>query len=345
MNVIGNNMKRIRKLQGLSLQQAAIKLNMTATGVQKYENGKIVPNSSKLITIANAYDVKASELLKKLPTITMKFNSFRKRNKLTGRKLDVVKDIILSEVQKNIEILSLNNIEYNTPLVNYTCNHIDEVDNIVEKFRTDFLNISIKQPVTNLTDILESMGIVIIYINNHIEYFDSFDGLSETVNKVPIIVLKKNQSDGARQRFTLAHELAHLILNINPELDEEKVCNKFASSLLLPKEAIINEIGKSRNQILFRELEILKQKYKVSYTAINYRLKDLNIISEYQYKNIQIKLTQTIGKNDPNPIEPEVSLHYEKSIHRLYAEDIITISKASEYLGISIEQYNKQINS
>ena len=76
------------------------------------------------------------------------------------------------------------------------------------------------------------------------------------VNNIPIIVLLDDMKDGARQRFTIAHELGHLILiTNNNDLDEEKLCNRFASSLLMPKEAIINEFGYSRGKINFYELK------------------------------------------------------------------------------------------
>ena len=154
-----------------------------------------------------------------------------------------------------------------------------------------------------------------------------------------------NIKDGARQRFTIAHELGHLILNIKgKEIDHEKLCNRFASALLMPKEAVINEFGKARKNINFFELTAFKNEYKVSYTAIIYRLKDLNIISEYLYKNLNIFLSQKIGKKDPKPIESEKSYQFKKLIYKLEADEIISISKACELLGVTIDEYNNETN-
>ena len=63
-------------------------------------------------------------------------------------------------------------------------------------------------------NILENLGIIIIQIKNPDNRFDDFDGLSEIVNNIPVIVILDGIKDGARQRFTIAHELGHLILNI-----------------------------------------------------------------------------------------------------------------------------------
>ena len=113
----------------------------------------------------------------------------------------------------------------------------------------------------------------------------------------------------------------------------------------MPKEAVINEFGLSRNHINFFELTAFKLEFKVSYTAIAYRLKDLNIISDYFYKNLSIYLSQRIGKNDSNPIQPETSYQFKKIVYKLEADEIISISKACELLGVSIDEYNKEDNN
>ena len=113
----------------------------------------------------------------------------------------------------------------------------------------------------------------------------------------------------------------------------------------MPKEAVINEFGLSRNHINFFELTAFKFEFKVSYTAIAYRLKDLNIISDYFYKNLSIYLSQRIGKNDSNPIQPETSYQFKKIVYKLEADEIISISKACELLGVSIDEYNKEDNN
>ncbi len=302
MDGIGNNLKRIRLLKNLSLKDAGNLLNMTATAISKYEKGKILPDSKKLIDFANAYNVKSIELLKVYNAPKMKFTSFRKKKRLTGQNLELLEELIQDEVYKYLEIIEMNNIDTdNIKLKKYSCNNFEDVEKAANDFR-NYIKISNKQPISDLINILENLGIIIIQIKNPNNRFDDFDGLSEIVNNIPVIVLLDDIKDGARQRFTIAHELGHLILNINnDELDEEKLCNRFASALLMPKEAITNEFGYSRRNINFFELTAFKNEFKVSYTTIIYRLKDLNIISEYLYKKLSIFLSQRIGKNDPKP--------------------------------------------
>lgn len=346
MSGIGINLKRIRLLKNLSLNEAGKLLNMTATAVSKYEKGEIIPDSKKLIDFANAYNVNSIDLLKVYNAPKMKFNSFRKRKRLVGQNLELLENLIQDEVAKYLEVIELNNTALQSiKLKKYLCNSLEDAENAANDFR-NFIKISNKQPISDLTNIFENLGIVIIHIKNPDGRFNDFDGLSEFVNNIPVIVILDGIKDGARQRFTIAHELGHLLLNIkDEELDEEKLCNRFASALLMPKEAVINEFGLSRNHINFFELTAFKFEFKVSYTAIAYRLKDLNIISDYLYKNLSIYLSQRIGKNDSKPIQPETSYQFKKIVYKLEADEIISISKACELLGVSIDEYNKEDNN
>lgn len=343
MNIIGNNLKKIRLLKNLSLKEAGQLLNMSPTGIAKYEKGELIPDSKKLINFSKAYQVKTIDLLQSYKPQSLQFNSFRKKKRLTGQKLDLLKQVINDEVAKYFEVLELNQIHLNKkPFNQYECQKYMDAEMAANEFRNN-IKISNTQPISDLISILENLGIIIIQINNENHIFDDFDGLSESVNDIPIIVLLENMKDGARQRFTIAHELGHIILKIsNKKLDEEKCCNRFASSLLMPKEAVINEFGNTRINISFFELTAFKNEYKVSYAAIVYRLKELNIISEYLNKKLNMLVSHKIGKNDPNPITPEKSYQFKKMVYKLEASGIISINKACELLGVSANEYNNE---
>lgn len=346
MSNIGSNLKRVRLLKNLSLKEAGKLLNMSATAVSKYEKGEIIPDSEKLISFANAYSVKTITLLKGYNAPLMKFTSFRKKKKLTGQKLELLKELIQNEVSKYLEVIEMNNIDASSiKLKKYSCSSLEDAEKAADNFR-NYIKISSRQPISDLINILENLGIVIIQVKNNSNLFDDFDGLSEFVNSIPVIVLLDGIKDGARQRFTIAHELGHLLLDINSKgIDEEKLCNRFASALLMPKDAVINEFGSSRFNISFFELVAFKNEFKVSYTAIIYRLKDLGVISEYLYKKLSIFLSKKIGKIDPNPIIPEVSYQFKKMVYMLEVNEIISLNKALELMEVSLEEYKRENNS
>ena len=346
MNEIGKNLKRIRLLNNLSLEKAGNLLHMTAPAIAKYENGQIIPNSEKLIEFASAYKVKVRDLLKTYNAPKMKFNAFRKKQRLQGQNLELLKELIQNKVSDYFEVIELNQIKSNnTKLKKYVCNSIEDAETAANKFRNDY-QLSINQPISDLTNILENIGIIIMEIDNYDNRFKDFDGISEIVNNIPIIALLK-YDDGARQRFTIAHELGHLVLDIkDKKVNEEKMGNRFAGSLLMPKEAVINEFGISRSIISFFELKAFKKEYKVSMASIVYRLRELDIISEYLYRRINISFSQLgFKKNEPVSVFLEESDQYDKLVHKLEVNNIISLNRACELLGITVNEYNTQDNN
>lgn len=342
MNLVGENLKKVRLLKNLSLRDAGKLLNLSPTAVSKYEKGLIVPDSTKLIEFANAYQVKTLEFLKENKRVNMQFASFRKKKRLSGKKLELLKNVIEEEVFKYLDVLELNSFENKPKLKKYPCRSLEDAEACANMFRSDML-FSLYQPLSDLVNMLENIGVVILTIKNYASMFDDFDGLSEYVNDIPFIVLLGDIKDGARQRFTIAHELGHLVLNVDcQDIDEEKLCHRFASALLMPKDAVIREFGNSRLNIGFGELEAFKQEYKVSYAAIVYRLKDLGIINDYLYKRLSIQINKRIGKHDPYPIPVEKSYQFQRLVCKLEASNIISLNKACEYLGVNINEYNNQ---
>ena len=107
-----------------------------------------------------------------------------------------------------------------------------------------------------------------------------------------------------RKRFTVAHELAHFLLNhidkdhvdwhftvirrdgrsSEAEDDQEIAANFFAASLLMPKHLLRKDVERQRRfdgEVHFEESDVtlLAKKYKVSEQAMRYRLQNLGFMS------------------------------------------------------------------
>ena len=103
---------------------------------------------------------------------------------------------------------------------------------------------------------------------------------------------------GERQRFTIAHEIGHLVLDVSPGIDEEKVAHRFAGAFLMPEEVMWAEIGKHRTALGWAELFKLKLMLGVSVQAITYRCNDLGIISQ-TLKDRMYSVFEEIGWRSP----------------------------------------------
>ena len=83
--MLSDNIKRIRKLKGLSQEELAIKLNVVRQTVSKWENGLSVPDSDMLIALADELDTSVNVLLGETVTESMTDDL-----KVISKKLEVI---------------------------------------------------------------------------------------------------------------------------------------------------------------------------------------------------------------------------------------------------------------
>jgi Zn-dependent peptidase ImmA (M78 family) len=192
----------------------------------------------------------------------------------------------------------------------------------------------------DLIDIFEEHGIKIFEIDN--EQYPKIDGLYAAVNGMPIIVIG-NQHPGDRQRFTLAHELGHLLLDnrLASGMDIEQYCNRFAGAFLLPRQSLIRIVGEHRNFVEPRELSLLKQEFGISMTCILHRLEEVGVISKNLYRELRAEFNERgWSKKEPGKQYPKEKAHaFEQMIFHALAEEYIGESKAAELMNISIESF------
>ncbi|MCM7882075.1 cro/C1-type HTH DNA-binding domain protein [Enterobacter hormaechei] len=187
-------------------------------------------------------------------------------------------------------------------------------------------------PIKNLTQLLENNGIVV----SNIHAGDRVDAFSFWANSGPIIVSDKNCT-AVRLRFTIAHELGHLILHRSVQddyLDDkelfkkvEKQADYFASCFLLPASTFGNEFFSPSLQGLIK----LKQRWGVSIGAITMRAASLHLINDNQ-KEYVFRQLAPYRKKEPldDLIKSEEPKLINKIAHLLDEHNIMSKSELFE---------------
>ncbi|MFO8060764.1 MAG: ImmA/IrrE family metallo-endopeptidase [Bacillota bacterium] len=185
-------------------------------------------------------------------------------------------------------------------------------------------------PLGDLVGRLEDNCIKIVEVQG----VDGFDGFSCWANgEQPVIAFNRNMP-GDRQRFSVSHELGHLVLQVEEQSLVEMVANRFAAALLVPREAALSELGSRRENLSFEELMLLKQEYGVSIQSWIRRAHDLNIISTDTYSALFRRLSSMGWRTcEPNGIPAEKPRRLRLLVHRALAEDLITDTFAAKVLG------------
>lgn len=162
---------------------------------------------------------------------------------------------------------------------------------------------------------------------------EGFDGFSCWANGlIPVIAFNANTT-GDRQRFSLAHELGHLVLDPVAEIDIEKTAHRFAGAFLVPAQTVYAELGRKRSNLGFAELLMLKREYGMSIQAWIMRVFDLSIIDERTYSALYRKLSvRGWRKEEPNGVCKETPQRLRLLVYQALAENLITPSYAATLL-------------
>lgn len=140
-------------------------------------------------------------------------------------------------------------------------------------------------PIASILRLLERKGIMILAANLP-EYVFGMSTWADKKHPLMILDFNPEKSSVEKLRFTAVHELAHLLL-LFPEdspLRLEKRCDLFASFFLLPKLALIEELGsKKREKITLEEMIDIKELYGASLAASIIATRDYGIITT-EYK-------------------------------------------------------------
>ena len=162
-------------------------------------------------------------------------------------------------------------------------------------------------PVKNLTKLIEGAGVIIIECD-----FGAIpmDATSIAVDDLPPMIFINRDVPGDRWRFTLAHELAHLVMHDIPKPEMEDEADEFASEFLVPSAEISPDFSRMRMDRLDSYLT-LKSYWGVSIAALIMKAKSLGKVSAEQTKSLFIQMSKLgIRKNEPNPIAREqTNLH------------------------------------
>ena len=140
-------------------------------------------------------------------------------------------------------------------------------------------------PIASILRLLERKGIMILAANLP-EYVFGMSTWADKKHPLIVLDMRPEKSTIERLRFTAAHELAHLLLAfpVNAELDIEKRCNKFAGFFLFTKQALIEEMGSEKRDVLtLEEMIDLREVYGISIAAQVHAAWDIRMISREHY--------------------------------------------------------------
>jgi Zn-dependent peptidase ImmA (M78 family)/DNA-binding XRE family transcriptional regulator len=183
--------------------------------------------------------------------------------------------------------------------------------------------------IRNMIHLLESKGVRVFSLAVDAREVDAF---SMWKGAAPFVFLNCHKSS-EHSRFDAAHELAHLVLHKHgsPQgKDAEKEANAFASAFLMPRGSVLAHRPKFPT---YPTIIRLKRVWATSVSAVSYRLHELGLISDWQYRGLCIETAKRGRHIEPEEAPRETSQILQKALRLLYEEGL-TRAKIAEALSI-----------
>ncbi len=339
-----------RAASGLSLRDLEAKIGnrVTAQAISKYERNQSVPSSGVLTALADALDVSV-DYLGASGEVFLEAVEFRRKQLTTKREQAQVEARVLDLLERYLtveEILGLPSIAWDKPREAPwpVLRDPSEAEYAAGGLRGHWgLGLD---PIPNLVELLEERGIKVLAMD-----LVGLDGLTARVRReaggaASVVVV--NRGDwGERQRFTMAHEIGHMVLEASSSVDEEKAAQYFAGAFLMPAETLRAEIGKRRNSMGWDELFDLKRIFGVSVQALTYRCKDLGIFSNRLYRLLFEEFARRRWSSppyhEPHAMLAEQPRRFNRLCFRALAEGAISEGRAAELVRTSVRELSRRM--
>lgn len=346
-NIFANRLMTARKMAGLSLQGLADLLGnvVSKQALNKYEQGKMKPDSQFIIKMAEALNVSVDYFYTS-PEVNVKLSNidYRKyKSKITKSEQAAIEEKAKDLLERYLELEGILNLEespnyFNCDKVITTVEDAEEAAKTMrQKWELGY------NPIPDVVELLEDKGYKVV----ELEASKDFEGLKADTNGQKVIVLRKTEEneDIVRKRFTALHELAHHAMKFANKDDEENLCHVFACAVLYPDIVALRELHKGRFHFYQNELILIKERWGISFPAIFNRALKLGIINDYVYKKLNIGYrSRNLHKNEPGRfLSKEKPARFERLIYFALAKELISVNEAAYYAGIDVWKFRETL--
>ena len=324
-----------RESRGLSQSELASLLGISQGKLSKIENGLLGLSLVELNKISEILNYPVTFFQKNESIYGMGLSEFfhRKKQSVPQKSLNKIY-ARLEKRRMEIQVL-LKSIDYGD--TNFP--HIDpdrydgDIEKIAQLMRATWR--LPKGPIQNVVDIIENAGGIIIPFD-----FEStqIDAITLWHPGTPPLIFTNFDRPFDRVRFTLCHEIGHIIMHRSPPSEDEDIeqqADQFASEFLMPKD----DISPHLKEITLQKLAALKPHWKVSMGAMLKRASDLGRITERQARYLWMQMGKLgYRTKEPTELTPPMEKPWVlEEILKVYQNDL-KYSVADLSLAVSLNE-------
>jgi len=297
MSTRGSLLRLARHLRGFTQKKSAERLGIAQAVYSRMEN--------ELVEIDDAVVAKASTVFD-LPTEFFELKDtiygppVSVHTMLRGNSQVTTRDVDMITAELNLRLVHLRRF-----LENVDLNHSLEIPKLdIEQYDSPAdIAVIVRRhwqipfgPIKNLTRLLERAGVIIGYSDFR---GASVSGVTFSAPGQPPLILLNSGHQADRVRFTLAHELGHLVMHRFPTPEMEREANEFASALLFPRQDLRAALRGRRVNLAL--LAALKPEWKMSVQGILYAAQREKIVTKNQARYLWTQISSRGWKTNEPP--------------------------------------------
>jgi Zn-dependent peptidase ImmA (M78 family)/transcriptional regulator with XRE-family HTH domain len=187
-------------------------------------------------------------------------------------------------------------------------------------------------PIKNLTSLVESAGVIVIPCEFETR---AMDATSLRLAEMPPVIFMNKHVPGDRWRFTLAHELAHLVMHDVPNVEMEDEADAFAAEFLTPQAELRPQFSRL-GEIRLHDLANLKPYWRVSIASLLRRATELGFVHETKRRYMWTCMAKWGWRlQEPNPIPREEPKTHSKMLEHFINTLEYSADDLAELLSVS----------
>ena len=325
-----NRLSLARKRRRLTGKGLAELCGLTPVTISRLEKGLNEPEDGSLERLASALDYPLAffngDDVEDIPAEAI---SFRSLKKMSAKE----REAAIAAGGLGLLVSDWVDERFNLPSVDFpTLDHNDPEQAAVDLRQAWLLG---EKPIGNMIRLLESRGVRVFSLT---ERTGNVDAYSFWRDENPFVFLN-NFKTPERSIFDCAHELGHLFLHRHQGPKHHKgaeyEADKFASAFLMPRSDVLAQM---RGFVTVDEILRKKGRWRVSAMALAYRLRDIGILSDWQYRSMCIELSHRGYRTaEPIGVDRESSVLWKRVLHQLWA-DRLTKEDIAKGVGIPFDE-------
>ncbi|CAN5714654.1 XRE family transcriptional regulator [soil metagenome] len=277
-----------RRMLGISQAELESSTGISQAAISKIEQGLKEPSPEQIETLGSSLSCLPSFFFQAEREYgpPMSAHPMYRKKASVGQK---VLDKVIAELSVRLAharvLLQSAEFEPELPLPQYDADEFaSQIEDVADMVRRAWY--VPRGPIRSLIEFVERAGIIVIESDMESA---RIDGVSYQVPGMPPVIFLNRNLPSDRQRFSLAHELGHIVLHRIPSPEMEQQADQFAAALLMPRD----DIGAELRGMTLAKAAQLKPYWKVSMAALIFRASALGKIdsgaSSYLWRQMSFK--------------------------------------------------------